>query len=400
MAHIFSSPGARRPLKILAVFAATLSIALLAWGCVPGGERNKSALERMLEVVPPPVVEAGELPWIEFSNVQALREVYGLPKEDALRVVEERFHPDDPQWSIFFWATVKRPRDISTRALEQLRRVYGYDFLSPERAISVGESPGQLIVMEGPFVKDVLPRLQGLGYEGRSSGHGQLFTNGAPDFDSNSPAPQGFDHWGELNRIGVDGERLVASSATAYAEKALDVWSGSGPSAASDPSLVELAQGLGDVLHATLVKWTIYKEPLLDRLPLVLPNEKNIRKLQIELGKRYEPYEPLHIYDWLGVAVAFRQGKPVSMLALHYPDPEAASRDREAVLQRMKTYTSPTRPEEGDLIGRRCPSLEGEAKRVGGGSVLLFTCGGRPLSHDLFREMLYLFDVAFLVVDP
>ncbi len=128
----------------------------------------------------------------------------------------------------------------------------------------------------------------------------------------------------KLNRIAVEDLRMVGPPASALAEEVIDVWNGDHPGASSDSSLQELARGLGDAMNAMLFRFTEAQE--INFLNLAISEMSPVAKE--ECREMVTSYTPLHTYDWIGSTIALRDGKAISLLALHYRDPKAAQRGR------------------------------------------------------------------------
>ena len=351
----------------------------------------QTSLEEMLGLLPLVRNMPDErFPMIFFSDIRMFKDVYNIPDEDAFDAMLEAFPPGDAYSNGIVLTLIGYPPHHGE--VLQMRDAFGYDFLSPERTIWIQRVRDSLGVMEGPFVGAFALKLPSLGYQEFSYSGARHFSNGLGDFEI-ALGVGVINVLNRLNRIGMRDDRMVATASSAIAEEVVDVWNGDLPNAASDSSLRELAQGLGDVLNAVLLPSSKVRHPNFDFLALVMsPDDKE------NFLSKLRSYSPLHPYDWIGSAVTVRDAEPVSLLALHYRDPGAADEDKGELLRRMEGYEFPHLGGV-NLFNEHCSSLSATAEVVEKGSVLLITCVG-SLGHRLLMDMFSRRDAFFLLTDP
>jgi hypothetical protein len=378
----------------------------------PTRQPEAADLERLLGLVPRD--SAGEVIWL--SNRGHAREVYGLEGVDLVAHLESL-----PPEEVLGFDTSPIMAGIPSygrhwRGAEgAMQESVGFSPLTFDRGIwsdsrhrPVGQPPsGDFFIGQGSLDEErVSAALASLGhYEAEHRGI-EYLRNPLDDLQHGLSLPVGM-RFGQMNRVFLEDDRLAVSNSTDRLTALIDLQVEDAPSTLAD-----------SVPHSSLVRQLGGNTIGLAFLPprLVQELQQGLRRETIpndDYGpffyERYQDWGQLHPFDL--AAVGYRAGGQGTQLvvALYYPNPEAAAADAAEFERRWEEYYLDLvlwrRP-----IAELCSSFLTYPVRLDDGSVLTAVCDlaepgpdsdpRRDIRPAICHNMVEWEDLLFLVPDP
>ncbi|MBI4236387.1 MAG: hypothetical protein HY688_03410 [Chloroflexi bacterium] len=277
---------------------------------------------------------------------------------------------------------------------------FGYDPFGLQRSLLLTEDPTGLLfgvsIMEGDYdLEAVRERLRALGYAEERPGLFALF--GEREIRQESPIIEATGSRSVMNRVALARDWIVAGNTESLVEALHTrmVAAARPASITGDPRMAGLLGALGEV-----------------HLALLLPPEL-VREVQARIGGylRFSPpaeWGELHPYGWAGLGYHREAADQARfILALAYPDPDAAAADAEELHRRFQTYrpfSYPPRgedPRQGAPPGESCPPEAPRVRSGPWGSVLSLSCDYNPtVSGHWWTMLLQTWDLDFLLPKP
>ena len=276
--------------------------------------------------------------------------------------------------------------------------VFGFNGMEVTLAFGFGGSalglafPSSEAYLEGDFDDNAIrQKLRELGY-------GEIEVSGRSYFSLNDDnswgslmSPSGI-ATGSMNRVYVSDTALIVAPATAFVTGMLATWANESQSLADDVAVSGVALALGDPLSAALFT----REGVM--------NPDAGAGLPPGLSQYEKPAEWGTLHEWSDMGAGYGRGDEGDwwVMALFYPDPDAADADADELLQRMMGYDTafPELVEQGVLVQRpidhSCSQLMAAARPHEGGSILSIHCTMKEDGATAL-QLVDLRDVGFLV---
>ncbi|HEX5505552.1 MAG TPA: hypothetical protein VFW96_23235 [Thermomicrobiales bacterium] len=262
-------------------------------------------------------------------------------------------------------------------------KALGFSFWQVEQEISAGDPPNVWSRLAGAFDRAAIERaLTGDGYRPVSF-QGQTYLSHYDDFAVHPDDRIGKLTLSRFNRVYLQDRALETAAATATIEAGIAAATGGHPTFAGDPDYAALADALGPVVGAVLLKGDLlYRQ--------AAPSPR---------GTPATPASPagqprLHPYRLVGLALLDDGKTQTALLALLYPDAAAAGADAPVLHRRVNDYQlHATRQPLRDRLAPGDPRVV----PAGGRAVLVQPFGvADAANQNLLVEMLSRRDLAFL----
>ena len=304
---------------------------------------------------------------IWFSNPKQSLEVAGAPRPAGLGELES--WPVDQQQKYARNSGVPVSSLVITmrQTMPHGEEAYGFSYFEIDAVTVTGMEtllPFETNHLTGEFDEEtVTQRLTELGYHTESVGDDVYYairTDREQDPSLRNPATRSA--FGYANRILVADNLLVVSPDTTPLLQVIRARSGRIPSLAGSPAFSAIAAELSDPLTAVLLT-----------RQAALHSDLGIPGDQVP-GADDRPEESQALHEWEAFGAGFGATAETATLrfVLHYPHPDWAELDAEALVERIESYL----PGLGrwDLVHEFCESWSPSAKAHGNGSTLSVKC--------------------------
>ncbi len=358
--------------------------------------------------------------FISYGDLALWHERWGLERIQSVQDLEARSDREDPAVPATLFVLTRQTGapnalGISYLLSENLRGYLGLDILNADRFIEAGNPPGTLTVVESAASGAVPGALAESGYSESALGEATLFSKGE-DFEINlrdGDMPRTA-QLAALNRVALLDDAVIIARATAVAEGAVAAGSGELPSLADNPVFAAGALAVSDpalVGDGALVGAIFMgqAEPL--DIVRILGSRGTLEQADA-VRQALDIGVTLPAYDLAVFATRSRADDTQLVLALVFPPGVDAQAATDALLMRMKRYTS-LRTNEllMDLWAERGVEIEwGRGQEVGGLPVGLVSISARnPTLQDgedgraetyifSWQDMVYALDLGFMAV--
>lgn len=367
-------------------------------------------LEHLVGLVP--LDSAGDVVWL--SNRGHAKEVYGLegvdllahlesaPAEEHLELVTSPVMAGIPSYRRWDYL-VRMQEDVSFSHLTFNREVWSDGRHQPVDQPAWGQN---FFIGEGDLDEDLITEaLVSQGYYATEHRGIEHLRNSLGDRQVDMSLPPGRE-FGQMNRVFLVEDRLTISNSTQGLTPLLDVEAGGTPTLLDSPAHLGLVRQIG----GNTIGLAFLPPRLVQELQQGLRQEARSND---DYGpffyERYQDWRPLHPFNL--AAVGYRtdgQGTQL-VVALYYPDPEAAGADAAEFERRWEEYflnLGLWRRPAAEL----CSSFQTRAMRLEASSVLMAVCEmaepgpsadpRRDIRPAIWHNMVQREDLLFLIPDP
>ena len=343
---------------------------------------------RMLGFVPYSFLEEHDI-W--FGDPGAAKEMYGLESFNSLEaleqlLVEERREVMGKIGGIYI------PQ--STGNYYQLAPLIGWDaFMINHAVFNDTPPPWGFSVLEGDFDENLIGgKLTEQGYTQAEYGPYTYYWKN-DDMQISIMSEISRQVLAQLNRVAVLDNTLVIAPATGIMTGVLDAMSGDVNTVIDNPACRAVADSLGDVFAAVLIK----SERLVELSPT-----QTIPPFDLDAAAGWET---LHDYEMVGMAYRDDGTERYWIISLYYDDKDEAKADAAKLVERLESYAFHSHIDhvENSPLTNAYEVGEALVKNYNDGATLTVDC--RYLSEEnLGRISLLLIvqmrDILFLVPDP
>jgi len=399
------------------LFVAVLITLLCAAPLHAQDDTTDNPLLRLLAYVPDTDIYRE---FISYGDLALWNASWGIDRIESVEALEQRSAASDldvPATLLVLTRQTGAPNVLGPQYLlsDDLRGYSGIDLLNTDRFIEAGNPPEMLTVIETADSANVPAALAASGYDESALGEATLFSKGE-DFEVNIQERDipVVAQLAALNRVALLEDAVVIARATAIVEGALSAAAGetatladdpvyrAGALAVSDPALT----GDGALVGAMFMGQA---EPL--DLMQVLGSRATPEQIEA-LREALDVGVSVPVYDLAVFATRRRADDTQLVLALVFPAGIDAQAATDALLMRMKRYTSlRTNQPLIDLWAERGVEIEwGRSQEIGGLPVGLVSISARNPAFDedengrvntyvfSWQDMIYTRDLGFMAV--
>ncbi len=304
---------------------------------------------------------------IWFSNPKQSLEVAGAPRPAGLGEFESWPVDQQQKYARNSGSPVSSLVITMRQTMPHWEDACGFSFFEIDAVTVTGMEtflPFETNHLTGEFDEEtVIERLTELGYRAESVGDDVYYAiRNDREQDTSLRDPATRSAFGYANRIFVGDNLLVVSPDTTPVLQVIRARSGRIPSLAGSPAFSAIAAELSAPLTAVLLT-----------RQAALHSDLGIPGDQVPgSNDRPEEWQALHEWEAFGAGFGATAETATLRFVLHYPHPDWAGLDAEALVERIESYL----PGLGrwDLVHQFCESWSSSARAHGNGSTLSVKC--------------------------
>jgi hypothetical protein len=354
---------------------------VLLFSVAQAQEDTSAPLIRLLGALPDNSAVTESLSYADYRAITAAR-----PGAPLITTAEDWLALDgtsgEDAWFGAFLGLSSGPQDFVTSTFTQpveAREAIGFDPYTVERAISYGNPPEQVSILEGNFDEDLIGEAYAAREYEQNSLEGMTLWCGddtcegtRQDLPSRNPADPFGGNLGRRQPVLV-GEDLIASSPSIERlQEQAQAIAGITPTLADNPDYRAVAEAItqdGTLLQAWFINPTDIS-PLSEILLLPDLSAEELEELSTELAARFVP---LPQYDLVAFADTATETEQIAQVALVYESADQANEASDILQQRIASYESLVTqlPMQEMLEDRGLTSIETEVYEGDERSVLL-----------------------------